>query len=371
MYKVLVFGMTSNYGGVESVIMNYYRNFDLQKISLDFLCTDKNIAYEHEILQRGGHIYKIHSRYSNPIRYFFDINKFFKNNSQRYDCIWLNMNNLVNIDYLKLAKKYGIHRIVLHSHNSRIMESGLKGKIKGFIHRKNKSVVSNYATDFWACSKAAAKWMFPKCDLSKITIIKNAINIDNMSFDKSSRKEIRNKINANNDLIIGNIGRLSYQKNQLFLIEIFREVHYQLPNTKLIIVGSGEDEEKLKQKIQEVGLEKSVLLVGSQRNVRSWYSSFDFFLFPSRFEGLSVSLIEAQANGIPILASSNVSPKEIKINNNIFFLDLEKGNSAWADKVISLLGNKRLEYSRIKNNFISAGYDISKAAKEVQKLLIQ
>lgn len=370
MYRILVFGMTSNYGGVESVIMNYYRNFDKNRLSLDFLCTSKNVAFEKEILKMGGKIFTIHSRHNSPLKYYFELKKFFQQNAEKYDCIWINMNNLVNIDYLYFAKKYGIKRRIIHSHNSSIMERGIKGRLKEIIHNKNKIKVSKYATDFWACSNAAAEWMFPKEVLDKVKIIKDAINVDLYTFNPSIRKKIRIKYNLVNKKVIGNIGRLSYQKNQEFVLDIFNELHKVDRDYKLILIGQGSDEKILKDKVNKLKLKDDVMFTGMQTNVADWYNAFDVFLFPSRFEGLGVVALEAQANGIPVYASKGKIPLNVKINDNFYFLPLSKDKKFWANKIIN--GNNYREQSgKIKENFIKKGYYLKYAAIKLENVFIK
>ena len=144
MYKILTFGMTDNYGGVESVIMNYYRNFNHNKIQMDFLVTTSSeIAYSSEIKKYKGRIFSVPSRHNAPLAYFKKIREFFKIHAKEYDCFWVNMNNLVNIDYLKLAKKYGIKRIIIHAHNTQLMETGIKGEVKKFFHEYNRKKLKN------------------------------------------------------------------------------------------------------------------------------------------------------------------------------------------------------------------------------------
>ena len=147
MKRVLVFGVTENPGGVESVIMNYYRNIDRNKIQFDFLCNTKEVAYEDEIIKMGGKIYKITGRSVNRRQYMNDMEKFFSENAKKYTTIWVNVCSLANIDYLKFAKKYGIKYRIIHSHNSENMDS----KLRGLLHKFNKKIIIKYATDFWAC----------------------------------------------------------------------------------------------------------------------------------------------------------------------------------------------------------------------------
>lgn len=373
MYKVLTFGMTDNYGGVESVIMNYYRKFDHRKIKMDFLVTSPSeIAYFSEIKKYNGKIFTIPSRHNDPINYYKSVKNFFKNHAREYDCFWANMNNLVNIDYLKLAKKYGMKRIIIHAHNTKLMETGIKGKIRESIHQHNKKQLLKYATDFWACSQDAANWFYEKKISSKVRIIKNALREDDFSYKELNRSKLRKKYGLENKTIIGNIGRLNYQKNQSFLLDIFAQYLLLDKSAKLLLIGKGEEKKALKEKAKKLGIMSNVIFLGMIENVIPWYSVFDVFVFPSRFEGLGLVLLEAQANGIPVLATKDTIPTDVKVNKNLEFISLSKSAKYWAEEIKKDIDNN----TRIKNketivtNFQKANYDIDLEAERVEKLFL-
>lgn len=367
MYKVLVFGMTQNPGGVESFLMSYYRKINKSKIRFDFLCnTKEKIAYEDEILSMGSRIFKISARSKHPIRYKKELNDFFKKNASNYDCIWVNVNSLANIDYLKLAKRYGIKRRIIHSHNSQNMD----GKFRGLLHTHNKKVIANYATDFWACSESAANWFYDDKLISNAKIIKNAIDLSKVKFDPFKRKQIRKKYSLTNQLVLGNVGRLHFQKNQIFAIRVLNEMLKSKSNVKLVLIGDGPDRNMIKEKIDELKLEDSVVLAGVQNNVADWLSAFDIFIFPSVFEGLPIAGVEAEANGLPILASTSINSSDLRINPNLNYCDLKDGEKKWAQKILNM-SLKRVSQEEIKNNFNEAGYNIDTEVKKLEKLLVE
>ena len=368
MYNVLVFGMTSNIGGIESFIMGYYRRFNKKKIHFDVLCnTDKEIAYENEIKGLGSKIFRISMRSKHPLNYKFELKRFFKKNAVNYDCIWVNVNSLANIDYLKMAKKYGIKRRIIHSHNSQNMDN----KIRGLLHAHNRKIISNYATDFWACSSVAAKWFYNEKLMPKAQIIKNAIDLSRVKFDDKKRKEIRKKYNLQDSFVIGNIGRLHFQKNQLFALSLMPQLLKKKSNIKLVLIGDGPDKKNLIEKVKELNLTNNVIFTGIQQDVSGWLSSFDLFLFPSKFEGLSIALLEAQANGVPILSSDRVSPNEIKVNDNITFLDLNDSKNLWINEIQNKFNDDRLDSNVVYKNFKMSGYDINTEAKKLEKEFIK
>lgn len=371
MYRVLVFGMTENPGGVESFLMNNYRKIDNNKIHLDFLANTKNkIAFEDELVSHGSKVYHISPRRKSPINFYRELNHFFSRLADEYDCIWVNLNTLVNIDYLKYAKKYGIKRRIVHAHNSRNMDEGLKGKLTYQFHEYHKNRIASYATDFWACSLDAAKWFYPKEVLSKVKVVKNAIEIKRFKFDAQKRRELRKSLNLDNKFVIGNVGRLHFQKNQEFIIDIINHLKEKDPDVRLLLVGQGPDERKLKEKINKLSLNDYVILVGVQNDIQKWLSAFDIFVFPSNFEGLGIAGLEAEANGLPVLASANVIPEELKINDNFEFLNLKSGPLNWA-REIEKMNVTREKPNKIKQNFIEEGYDINVAVQRLQELLLK
>ena len=366
--KVLVFGMTENPGGVESVIMNYYRNIDLKKVHFDFLCNSYNpIAYEDELTHNGSKCFHFAARSQNPIKYHKELKSFFKNHASEYSAIWVNVCSLANIDYLKFAKKYGISKRIIHSHNSENMDSKLRGK----LHAYNKKRLWKYATDFWACSKEAANWFYDQETLKKVVIINNAIDINRVSFNKNKRQQYREKINVKDQFVIGNVGRLHFQKNQSFLIDIFKEYLKIDPTAICILIGDGEDRNKLHHKVKQYGIEDRVLFLGVQSDIQGWLSAMDLFLFPSLFEGLPVAPLEAQGNGVPVLASKGVMSEASQINNNVQFFDLGCSAKKWAQKIFEIKRNTgRIAPDQIKDNFTSSGYDIGVEAKKLEHFFI-
>lgn len=354
MNRILVFGMTENPGGVESVIMNYYRNIDRTKIQFDFLCNSyEKIAYEDEILKLGGKTIHFPARSKDYFGYKRKLESFFKEHAKEYAAIWVNVCSLANIDYLKIAKKYGIKKRVIHSHNSQNMD----GKLRGYLHQHNKKHIDTYATDFWACSEDAAKWFYDDPILKKCVLIHNAIDVDKMKFDPAARQKIRSQLGWEDCYILGNIGRLHFQKNQSFILDVFAELIQEKPDARLVLVGQGEDEGMLKDKISKLCIGDKVYMAGLQSNPSEWLSAFDLFLFPSLFEGLSVVAMEAQANGVPVLASKGVIPSEVVINKNFMLYDLKHSPKEWAERIrdISKTAVGRKDFSNV---ITTAGYDI-------------
>lgn len=365
MKKILVFGMTENPGGMESVIINYYRAINKNEFQFDFLCNSfEKVAYEDELIAMGGKTFHFPARSQDLKGYHKALTEFFKTHAKEYHAIWVNVCSLANIDYLKLAKKYGIKKRIIHSHNSQNMDS----RLRGILHRWNKRSIEKYATDFWACSEDSSDWFYKPELKSKVVIIHNAIDLDKLSFDKEKRENYRSKLGWEKAYVIGNIGRLHFQKNQQFLLDVFDEVVKLLPEAKLVLIGQGEDEMMLREKVEKLSLQDKVYFAGVQYDIKGWLSAFDFFLFPSVFEGLPIVGLEAQANGLPVLASKDVIPNELMINKNFSFISLSENPRVWAEKIIEMKnGESRIVSDEINCNFTNAGYNIK---TEIEKLEI-
>lgn len=369
MYKVLVFGITENPGGVESFLLSYYRKLDKSKIQFDFLCnTHCKVAYEDELKSLGGKVIHIAMRSQEPFKYRQELNEFMENHASEYQVVWVNVCSLANIDYLKVAKKYGIKKRIIHSHNSQNMDNLLR-KI---VHVANRQRIQNVATDFWACSNDAAKWFYKEELLSNVVIIKNAIELDRVKFSEEKRNTVREKYDIKNKFVIGNVGRLHFQKNQMFALDIMKCLLDKMPNCVLMLVGQGEDEQKLKQHARDLNIEDKIIFTGVQNDVGAYLSAFDLFLFPSLFEGLSIAGLEAQVNGLPVISSYGVIPEELKLTENFRFKRLADGAESWADKIFNMSKNpERTDLKVIEENFTEAGFNIETEVERLEELLMR
>lgn len=364
MYRILVFGMTENPGGVESFLMNYYRHINRELVQFDFLCnTYQKVAFEDEIVSYGGCVFHIAARSDNYFRFHKELDAVFKDHAGEWNAVWVNVCSLANVDYLKIARKYGIQRRIIHSHNSQNMDS----KLRGLLHAYNKKRIAFYATDFWACSSDAAKWFYSGVTLNKAVIIHNAIDVDSMKFDPAKRNQLRTEHGWEDKYVIGNVGRLHFQKNQSFLLDVFSLYRERNPESVLALVGQGEDEQMLKEKAQRLGISEVVFFAGVQTDIQAWLSSFDLFAFPSVFEGLSVALLEAQANGLPVITSKKVLSEDLIINDNFSVIEIDDV-AAWVKEIEKM--HVRVEYEKIKADFVRNGYDISSQNDKAETMFL-
>lgn len=367
MVKVLQIGMTSNIGGMETYLMAQYRAVNRKKVQYDFIniTGEKEIAFANEIRKNGGIIYSVPSRHSNPFIHYYKVVKLLLYIRNNYKFIIYNTCSLNYIFPLFIAKLLGIPNRIIHSHNS-----GNEIKIN-FVRRAiieiNKILMNFSVTEYWACSQVAGKFMFGN---KKFRIIHNAIDTDEFVFNEAVRQQKRQELGLNDALVIGNVARFSYQKNHEFLLHIFAEILKRETNAKLLLVGDAKGNEEwlkyIKDLANKLKISDKVLFLGLRSDIAELYQAMDCLVMPSRFEGLSVTAIEAQATGLPILCSTAMS-RETKITNNMYQLSLDNNFAIWAKKSLDIVKRKR---RNMKNEIINSGYDINTEINKIQQLFI-
>lgn len=362
MIRVLHITGTMNRGGIETFLMNVYRKLDKNLIQFDFLVhTNEKCDYHDEIISLGGRVFNIPSRRQGIIKNRIAINEFFDKH-QEYKIIHQHVSSLSYITPLKIAKKKNIPVRIIHSHN---INEG-RNFLHHYIHKLNKIYIDTLATSYFACSELAAKWLFNKKIMKNMTyqIIHNAIDLSNFKYDTRLRETMRHELHLENDLVIGHIGRFVYQKNHVFLLEIFREINLKIPNSKLVLVGDGPLKNEIIQKITEYDLKDKVIMTGVRKDIPEILNSLDVFVLPSRFEGLGIVLIEAQATGLKCYTSDTVVPREVAITNLVNFVGLENDSKKWSEKILADLNYER---SNTVDEIKNAGYDINQLASYLEK----
>ncbi len=352
-------------GGAETLIMNVYRGINREKIQFDFLVTSQEeCSFDKEILVLGGKIFRIPSRKDGLIERRKAIEKFFLNNSN-YDVIHHHLSSLTDISVGIIASKFNIKKIIAHSHNTK---QGSRNRIYKILHRLlhyiNRYRVNKYYTDFFACSQKAGEWCFRK---QQYKIIKNGIWTDKFSYNKEMREKIRNEFHLQDKIVLGHIGRFQEQKNHKFIIDIFKEISKKNSNIVLMLVGDGALKNEIENKVKKLGLENSVIFTGVKENTNELLQSMDLFLFPSLYEGLPLTLIEAQASGLTCLVS-DVITRELQITNLISFFPLQSDNIKWSERVLELLKTGNRENT--EKNIINAGFDIERTLSILEEYYI-
>lgn len=363
MIKILVFGMTENPGGIESVIMNYYRRIDRSRIQFDFLCNTEVVAYESEMKALGGTIYRIPARRDGRKRFSQALDAFMRQNASQYHAIWVNVCSLANIDYLKYARKYGIGKRIIHCHNADNGDSILRG----LLHRMNRFRISFLATDYWSCSDAASHWFYSRriMDSGRYRLIYNAVDPVPFLPDREIREEYRKRLGCGDKIVIGHVGRFHFQKNHRFVLQVFSELKKLEAQAVLWLAGQGELLEEMRQEAKRLHIENDVMFLGVRSDIPQLYQAMDAFLFPSVFEGLPIVLLEAQANGLPCLISDTI-PKEIKINANLHVKSLKAPAADWAQLLLQMV---RTEGRDSSGAFLQSPYNIEKQTRQLETLL--
>lgn len=365
MIKILQIGMTNNIGGMETYIMSQYRHLDRESIQYDFLniTGESDIVFSSEIKKNGSMIYNISSRHINPLKHYWDTIRLLWNVRHKYRAIVLNTCHLYYIFPLFIAMLFRYPKRIIHSHNS---GDELKMTFKRrMLVLLNRMLMKLSVTDYWACSEMAGRWLFKK---DEFTVVHNAIEMEKFIYDENKRLSIRSKMNLEDKFVIGNVARFTYQKNHLFLIEVFREIYHRDNTAVLLLIGDSTSDDSIyntvKNKVVDYGLEKNVRFLGMRQDVNSLYQGMDCFLLPSHFEGLCVAALEAQASGVFCLCSDALS-KETKITPNLYFKSLNDSAQEWAEFVI---GKRNFKRTNVSGYIKSSGYDINEEVEIVTKL---
>ena len=349
--RVLQVVTIMNRGGLETMLMNYYRKIDRSKIQFDFLVhREERGDYDDEIETMGGRIYRMSSiRPGNYRKYFRELEEFFKSNKQ-YKVVHSHINEN-SAFVLRAAKQNNVKCRIAHSH-----VSGLGFDYKFMFRQYARLVLKNQPTHLFACSKGAGKWLFgkEKMNRNEVTILNNAIDLDKFKYNEKIRNDIRNELTIEQKVVIGHVGRFSPSKNHDFLMDVFSKVHQFNSETVLLLIGEGKVEDKIKRKAKRYGLEDSVMFLGLRGDIDILMNAMDVFVFPSKFEALPVVLIEAQANGLKCFASTGV-PTEVNISNTVDFISLDKSAKEWANEIMNCDMKHKDNIFVIKKR----GYDIS------------
>lgn len=340
-------------GGMSTVIINYFENIDRSKIHMDFVVNREIEAeYRNKLEVGGSHIYLL-ERNTKPIKYFFELLAIMKRES--YDIVHVHGNSCTMAIELLAAKLCRCKKRIAHSHNSVCDHK--------WIHKLLRPVFELSCTDRLACSNEAGKWLFKD---KKYTVIENAMNLEEYHFNAIKRADIRKRIGVEEtDILLGHVGWFNEQKNQKFLIDILKRLLEQNMQYRLILVG---ENNRLKGKVEEYvrdkHLNKFVTFYGGTNDVASVMSAMDIFLFPSKWEGLGIAMIEAQLTGLPCIASTKV-PEATKITDNCQYLDLSAPITTWCNAV-QMAQRRRID--RMKVNIDEEGKKRFDIKEQVGKL---
>ncbi len=351
--------------GIETMLMNYYREMDTGLIQFDFLANKPDPGeYDQEIRTKGGRVFV--SPGLNPLHYPRYKRFVSELLSSSPDIRIVHAHNEAMGYYaLQSAKSAGIGVRIAHAHNTRIIRD-----YKYPLKLVCKQLLPGAATDYWSCGTDAGIYYFGKKRWNESGfILRNAIDVSKFAFRPEVRQRLRKTCALENCFVIGHVGRFNVQKNHSRLLDIFAEIAAAVPDARLALIGVGELEQAAKEKVRSLALEKKVLFLGQMGNVNEWYQAMDVFVLPSLFEGLPVVGIEAQAAGLPCFFSDRVTD-EVLLSPGAHKVSLDASNAEWAKEILAEKGS---ESSRERGTDLirQAGYDIHEEARKIQNLYLE
>lgn len=347
--RVLQVMTIMNRGGEETMIMNHYRVIDRSRVQFDFLVhREERGAYDDEIEALGGRIIR-----TMPIRpwsyysYFRWLDSFFKDHAIDYVAVHSHIQENSGFVF-KYAQKYGLKNCIANSHIAFI---GWDAKV---LFRKFARIyLEKYTTQRIACGEDAGKYLF---GTKEYEVFRNAIDVTAYRYNADTRSKIRKELGIDSKFVLGSVARLTWQKNHTFMLDVMSELVKVNKNAVLLLVGNGDLENEVREKIDKLNLQDHVIMLGVKDNVNELLQSFDVFFMPSLFEGLPVSVIEAQAAGLPCLLSSTID-KTVDVTGNVLFEDLKAPVSSWIKRSECLSGFNREDTSSLIEK---AGYSVEK-----------
>lgn len=362
--RLLVILASLNTGGAETFMMKIFRSLP-EDYKLDFIVSAKSGFYEKEVMELGGRIFRVPLRTKQPIKTFKAIYDVVKNNN--YTHVLKLCDTPIGVYDLLAAKMGGAKVLCARSCNAGSSNSKLGTLVNGFLRP-----FLNTITDVKiAPSRLAAEFTFGKVEVEagKVKFIHNGVDLHVYKYDEDNRRKIRREFGiADEQLVVGHIGRLNQQKNHKFLIEVFDEVLKQQPNALLMLVGDGEKKSEIKEQINALGIEESVIFTGIRSDVPSLLSAMDVFVFPSFYEGMPNTVIEAQATGLPCVIADTIT-EEAGVTDCLHFMSLTDSAEVWADKVLSLFYKDKVDRNFYSDKMKNAGYDIGSCEKQFVELV--
>lgn len=311
--------------GLETMLMNYYRNVDKSKIQFDFLThRPYKSDYDDEILKLGGMVYYAPRLYPQNYPSYFRFMKQFYAEHTEYEIVHAHIDTMSYLPLLA-AKKAAIPVRIAHSHSTAIDRD-----FKYLLKQYYRSQITSVANCYCACGKEAGEYLFKD---KEFTIIPNAIQVDKFLYQEQIRCQVRERLELSDKIVIGHVGRFSYPKNHRFLISVFNEIYKNKSNSVLLLIGVGEKEREIKNQVETLGLSDSVFFLGNRDDVNELYQAMDVFVMPSFFEGVPMTGIEAQFSGLNCIFSDKV-PKEVDFSNNCLFMSLNESVEKWATQIL-------------------------------------
>ncbi|WP_050498019.1 glycosyltransferase [Oenococcus oeni] len=360
--KILQIGAENFGNGGRSVIAYGLTKAMRSDIKNDFVAYSdyEESSITADIRRRG----KIYSISNHPFRSTIKLI-----HHQKYDLVHIHADHAYEALKIAIAAKIGgSKRIVVHAHQA---GDNNYRKIKQLVIVISRQLLPLFIDLKLACSKSAAEYMYGRDHLKNVVILRDGIEIDKYHFFPKVRTRLRDELNLTDEIVIGNVGRLVSQKNQAFLIDVFSHFHKNVPNSKLLLIGSGDKKETLEKKINQLGLEKQILFLGNRSDVPNLLQVMDIFAFPSRHEGFGMAALEAQAAGLPTIISNNV-PNDVRITDLCVEETINRGVDNWVSRFSKIVNSLPLDRANIvkraHKKIVSSGYDLRESAMNLEDL---
>lgn len=346
-------------GGIESFLYNVLMHTDLDGMEIDIvaarLCES---VFTDALKERGVRFVELSGKLRSP-----ENNLLFRRlvRERRYDAVHFNLFQGLALYYAVIARQEGVAARIVHCHGAGLRSSRTK-QLKLLLHRLGSRLLLSSATDLWACSRQAAQFLFAG-EADSARIIPNGIETERFRFSEEARKTVRAALGLTDQTVIGTVGRMSREKNQTFLLDVFAAFAPRCPDSRLLLVGAGEEEQALRRQAETLGIADRVIFYGTTSDVAGVLAAMDVFVFPSLAEGLGNACVEAQASGLPVLCSEHIPP-EARLTPLVHTAELGRGPRSWAEELSVCLretGDRSDGAALIR----AAGFDISDAARLV------
>ena len=347
------------YDGITNSVYNYYSAMDRTDMDIDIVSARSTMAEIKEKFENINiNVYQLECRDSHPLKYMLKLYGLLR--EKKYDIIHAHGNSATLALETMTAWLAQCKVRIVHSRNTSCEHEKIDKIMRPIMY-------ATY-TDGFACGQEAGKWLFKNRDY---TVINNGKNIDKFLFDSLARQAYRQKLGVSDEMILlGHVGLFHKQKNHDFLIDIFNEIHKESSNYKLVLIGEGEEKERIYQKVKNANLEDDVLFLGCQNDVEGWLQALDIMVFPSWFEGMPNVVLEWQIAGLQALISDRIT-RECKITENVEYFPLELEAKHWAQKIMSIpVCQRDGKQEIVKEIFGKAGYDININARFLKQKYI-
>lgn len=351
------------FGGIDAYVFSHYKYMNRTKFRFDFMTRNPALQdagqyrdYPYTVRMLPGTAAEDREGFTRELRKILGCG---------YDVLHLHTSYWTGTLIEEIAREQGIRKVIVHAHSTYVDETDDERRAE--LLRRHEAVkealTPELATDYWACSRKAAEWLFGD-RIPGVRILKNAFEVDRFRFNPGKRSEVRERLGLGESLVLGTVGRLAYQKNPFFLVEMFAEFHQRHPKSKLLIVGDGELRDVLERRITGLRLKGDVLLTGWKTDTEAYLQAMDVFLLPSRFEGLGIAALEAAASGLPCVVSEQV-PEEVVVSESVRRVPLSiPAWNAEVEELSQLPADRREGVAAVE----AAGYDVRKQAEELERL---